>query len=146
MKTKFALFILCLGLLFSFNVSAQNKRTFSGTVLTQMFELVPNVTIEANTSNGKLNAQTDADGRFSLQVPDEPFSVRIYGKNIEPQTRIFSTEETIQDIQIKIKYIVPPVNENVTIQAELCPQSVFGAKHERTKRSQLKSKLQTNAM
>src|SRR5205085_10540403 len=79
---------------------------------------VPNVTIEVQTSQAKLNVQTDAEGRFSLQVPNESLSVKIFGKNIETQTRIFSSRDAIENVQIKITYIVPPVNENVTIQAE----------------------------
>src|SRR5215213_5356882 len=83
-----------------------------------MFELVPNASVEVQISDGKLNVQRDAEGRFQIQVPNEPLSVKISGKNIEPQTRIFSTQDTIQNVQIKIKYIVSPVNENVTIQAK----------------------------
>ena len=91
--------------------------------MTQQFEFVPNVTIEIQTSNGKFNVQTDAEGRFSLQVPNESLSVKISGKNIEQQTRIFSGAESIENVQIKITYTVPPINENVTIQAEsLSPQ------------------------
>jgi outer membrane receptor protein involved in Fe transport len=122
MKTNFAfktsIFIgLLLIFLFGFTVFGQNTRSFSGTVLTQRFELVPGVTIEVETSNGKLNVQTDAEGRFSLTVPDESFSVKISGKNIEPQTRFFAKQDGIENIQIKINYIVPPVNENVTIES-----------------------------
>lgn len=121
MKTIFAfrhIAFFGLFLLLTFCVFGQNTRTFSGTVQTQMFELVPNVTIEIQTSDGTLNVQTDAEGRFSIQVPNEPLSVKIYGKNIEPQTRIFSAQESFEDVQIKIAYIVPRVSENVTIQAE----------------------------
>jgi outer membrane receptor protein involved in Fe transport len=118
MKSNFALFGALLILLFSSFASAQNTRTFSGTVLTQMFELVPNAGVEVQTSNGKINVQTDAEGRFSLQVPDESFSVKIFGKNIEPQSRIFSTTDAWENVQIKINYTLPPINENVTIQAE----------------------------
>jgi outer membrane receptor protein involved in Fe transport len=118
MKAKFGVSALCLILLFISGGLAQNTRTFSGTILTQMFEFVPNVSIEVQTSDGIINVVTDAEGRFLTQVPNEPLAVKISGKNIEPQTRIFSAQETIENIQIKIKYIVPPVSENVTIQAE----------------------------
>ena len=128
MRKKFAfrnsgLIVLFLVFLFDVNSLAQTTRTFSGTVITQQFQLVPDVTVEVQTSDGKLNVQTDAEGRFSLQVPSEPLSVKISGKNIEPQTRIFSAQDALENVQIKITYIVPPVNENVTIQAEsLTPQ------------------------
>ena len=115
---SFGLIALFLIFLFNFTALAQNSRTFSGTVLTQMFEVVPNVTLEIQTSDKKLTVITDGEGRFSLLVPNESLSVKISGKNIEPQTRIFSTQDTLEDVQIKIAYIVPPVNENVTIQAD----------------------------
>lgn len=111
-------FVLFVMFLFSFNAFAQNPRTFSGTVLTQMFEVVPNVTLEIQTSDKKLTVTTDGEGRFSLLVPNEPLSVKISGKNIEPQTRIFSGADAIENVQIKIAYVVPPINENVTIESD----------------------------
>jgi len=98
--------------------TSNNTRTFSGTIVTQQFELVPNVSIEVETSDGKLNAASDAEGNFSLKVPDEPLSVRFFGKNFNPVTRIFAPAETITGLQIKISYLVSPVNESVTIRAE----------------------------
>lgn len=123
MNTKFetrcfAFFAIFLILQFNSGVSAQNTRTFSGTVLTQMFELVPNASVEVRTSNGKINIQTDAGGRFFVVVPNEPLSVNITGKNIEPQTRIFAPQDTWENVQIKIAYTVPPVSENVTIETD----------------------------
>lgn len=102
----------------NFHALAQTTRTFSGTVQTQMFELVPNATIEIKTSDGTKTVQTDAEGRFSIEVPNEAISVKITGKNIEPQTRILSAQDEWENVLIKIAYVVPPIAENVTIQAE----------------------------
>ena len=99
------------------NVSAQNMRTFSGRVLTQQFELIPAVTIEIKTSEGEITAKTDAEGAFSVQVPNESLSVKFYGNNIEPLTRIFSVTDTLIRLQIKANFVVRPINENVTIEA-----------------------------
>ncbi|HEY0459759.1 MAG TPA: TonB-dependent receptor [Pyrinomonadaceae bacterium] len=118
MKINVALCGLFLLLLFNSGGWAQTTRTFSGTVLTQQFELVPNASIEIQTSDGKINVMTDAEGRFSVPVPNEPLAVKIFGKNIEAQTRIFAPADTLENVQIKITYIVPPINENVSIQAE----------------------------
>ncbi len=112
-------FLILFITLFSSNIHAQNtgnSRTFSGTIITQQFELVPNVTIEINTSDGKLTTVSDAEGAFSLLVPNEPLSVKFFGKNIEPQTRIFAPTDKIEDVQIKIAYVVPPVSATVTIE------------------------------
>lgn len=110
------LLLLSAIVLLSFQVSlAQNTRTFSGTILTQQFELVPNVTIEVETSRGKQTVISDAEGNFSIQIPAESFTARFSGNNISAQTRIFSASEKIENVQIKINYVVSPVNESVTI-------------------------------
>ncbi len=108
-----------LGVLFNSAVFAQTlNRTFSGTVVTQQFELVPNVSIDVQTSDGKLQTVTDAEGNFSLKVPSEPLSVKFFGKNINSVTRIFAVTDTLIGLQIKISYIVSSVNESVTIEAD----------------------------
>lgn len=94
----------------------EKGRTFSGVIVTQQFELAPGVSIEVETSSGKLNAVTDAEGSFSLVVPRESLSIRIAGKNIEPQTRIFAPDDKLENLQIKINYTIAPVNETVVIE------------------------------
>ncbi len=102
---------------FTANVCAQNTRTFSGTVVTQQFELIPDVSIEIETSAGKITATTDAEGAFSVQVPNESLSVKFSGNNIAPVTRIFAVTDTLIRLQIKANFVVRPINENVTIEA-----------------------------
>ena len=116
MKTKFFIAAL-LSLIFASNVLAQNTRTFSCTVTTQQFELIPNVSIEIETSSGKINAKTDAEGAFSFQTPNESISVKFFGNNIAPITRIFAATDTLVNLQIKTSFVVRPINENVTIEA-----------------------------
>lgn len=115
MKIK-VLFVLLI--LLSFNAFAQNTRTLSGTIVTAQFELVPNVTVEVKTSSGTLTAVSDAEGNFSLQVPLDTFSVKFSGNNIEPITQNFAATDKTEKLQIKIKYIVPPITETVTIQGD----------------------------
>ncbi len=111
--------IFLLGVLFNSVVFAQNlNRTFSGTIITQQFELVPNVSIEVQTSGGKLTTVTDGEGNFSLKVPSESLSVKVFGKNVTPVTRIFAVTDTLVNLQIKVSYLVSAVNESVTIQAD----------------------------
>ena len=112
-KILFALLVLL-----SFNAFAQTTRTLSGTIVTAQFELVPNITVEVQTSNGILTAVSDGEGRFSLQVPVDALSVKFSGNNIEPVTRIFTPTEKIENLQIKINYVVPPINETVTIRGD----------------------------
>lgn len=110
------LLVLCV--LFQFSAFGQNTRTLSGTIVTAQFELVPNVTVEVQTASGNLTAVSDGEGKFSLQVPADALSVKFSGNNIEPVTRIFAPNEKIDNLQIKITYVVPPLNETVTIQGD----------------------------
>ena len=117
-KILFSSFLI-IGLVSNFHIFAQTQmRTLSGAVLTQQFELVPNVAIEVETSEGKLTAVTDAEGAFSLQVPNESVSVKFSGGNIQPVTRIFASTDKVENLQIKTTYVVAPINEKVTIEAE----------------------------
>lgn len=94
------------------------SRNFSGSVVSQQFEFVPNITIEVETSEGKRTVITDSEGRFSIEVPNEPISVRISGKNIETQTRFFAATDPVEGIQLKISFVLPKVAENVVIVAD----------------------------
>ncbi|MDQ3320927.1 MAG: TonB-dependent receptor [Acidobacteriota bacterium] len=117
-KSFIKLFFL-IGVLFNSVVFAQTAdREFSGTVVTPQFELVPNVSIEVETGDGKLQTATDEEGKFSVKVPNEAISVRFFGKNLNGATQIFAPGDQIENVQIKISYIVPPINESVVIQAE----------------------------
>ena len=110
--------LMLIGIFCNIGVFAQdsNTRIFSGVIVTQQFELAPNVSIEVKTSDGKLSTVSGADGSFSLQVPSEPLSVKFSGNNIIPITRIFAVSDTIGNLQIKVNYTVAPVNESVTIE------------------------------
>ena len=110
----FALFLFC-----GFDVTAQNSRVLSGTVVTPQFELVPNITIEVETSGGKLTAVTDADGAFTLSVPSSPISVKVSGRNIVPIDVNFAAADRLENVQWKVTYIIPPISENVTIEDDV---------------------------
>ncbi len=96
---------------------AQTKRMLSGVVVTPQFELVPNVTVEVQAWKDKFTTISDGEGNFSIEVPAESLTVKFLGKNISPVTRTFSTSDTVTGLQIKISYIISPVNESVTIRA-----------------------------
>ncbi len=125
LRVLFQTFVVLL-LVSALNIFAQNTRTFSGTVTTPQFELVPNVNIEIETSSGKITAATDAEGAFSVQVPNESISVKFSGNNIAPVTRIFAVTDTLVQLQIKTSFVVRPINENVTIEANtITPEVEF---------------------
>lgn len=105
---------------------SQSTRILSGVVVTPQFELVPNVELEIRTTVGALSATTDGEGRFSTSIPADAISVTFSGKNIAPATLSFSAIENTKDLQVKVTYVVPPLTENVTIQADtLTPDVEF---------------------
>ena len=120
--------ILILGVLLSLPIRsiAQEKTIFSGTVVTPQFQLVPGATVEVTTSAATLTTTTDAEGRFSIEVPSGEVTATFSGKNLEPVTRTFKAGEKLADVQVRITYVVPPLTETVTIQADsLTPQIEF---------------------
>ncbi len=121
---KTSLFGFILAALFCPVAVAQTSRNFSGTLVTPQFELVPGVRIEIQSSRGKLIAVSDEQGHFSIDVPDENFSVEFSGKNLSPVSRTFSVGDTISALQIRITYIIAPFNESVTIRADPLPPEI----------------------
>ena len=98
----------------------------SGVVVTPQFELVPNVSVKVTGANGTAATVTDGEGRFSIIVSNEALTVTFSGKNIPAVNRVFFPTDRTNDIQVGIKYLVPPLTESVTIQAEsLTPQLEF---------------------
>jgi hypothetical protein len=124
-RFSFSLILIFLSLFSVFaqeNQTASQTRLLSGTIVTQQFESVPNVSIEVRTADGKLNTVSDAEGNFRLAVPRESLSVAFSGKNLETATRIFAADEKTENLQIKIAYTIAPVHESVVIEdATLAP-------------------------
>ena len=122
LKIAFCLAAILLSCLSAAAQRESKTRVLSGVTLTQQFELVPNVSLEVNTSDKKTNVTTDAEGNFRLEIPRESISVRFSGKSIETATRIFAADENTENLQIKINYKVAPVHESVVIEdATLAP-------------------------
>ena len=115
MKTNFlvqSLRILFISLSLTICVSAQNRVTISGTIITVNNKIVPNVTVIAETSNGKLTVISNKEGKFSLNLPNVS-SIRFEGKNISPFEKTFSANEKTTDLRIEIRFIIAPVHEEL---------------------------------
>ncbi len=98
--------------------SSGDTRTLSGVILSDKDELVPNVTVTARTaSGGERTTKSTANGSFSLAVPKETVTVRFFGNNIALQSRTVSATETADNLQIKVEFVVAPVNESIVIVA-----------------------------
>lgn len=95
-----------------------DMRTLSGVILSEKDELVPNVTVTARAASGEeRTTKSNANGSFSLAVPKETVTVRFFGNNIALQTRTIGATESADNLQIKIEFVVAPVNESIVIVA-----------------------------
>jgi hypothetical protein len=110
---------LCLGLIFTETAVTQtaSPRVLSGTVTTDDNELVPNVTITVESTSGVEHITTDANGRFRLLIAREPANVSITGKYLAFETKAFSANEAIDNLQLRVTYTIPPVQESMVISA-----------------------------
>ncbi|MEJ7622860.1 MAG: TonB-dependent receptor [Pyrinomonadaceae bacterium] len=105
---------------------SQNTRLVSGGVITTQFEIVSGITVNIRAGSATLTTVTNAEGRFSAAVPLGDIEITISGRNILPFSRSFATAESVENIQLKIVYSVPPIAENVTIQVDtLTPDIEF---------------------
>ncbi|MGQ0542449.1 MAG: TonB-dependent receptor [Blastocatellia bacterium] len=117
-KLVFVLVVLIFLASMSTIANAQGTRLLSGVVVSSQFELVPNLVFEVETAEGKKTVATDAEGAFSVEVPNGTVTVRFFGKNIAPFERAFSSADKTNDLQLKISYVAPPVTASVTIEAD----------------------------
>ncbi|HKS41898.1 MAG TPA: TonB-dependent receptor, partial [Blastocatellia bacterium] len=96
---------------------AHPARTLSGVILTDKNEAVAGASIVVRSSSGEVKAVSDANGEFSITVPDEPLTVRVEGKNLEATEKLIAATDSTEHLQLKVKYIIPPVHESIVIQA-----------------------------
>ncbi|HSE98836.1 MAG TPA: carboxypeptidase-like regulatory domain-containing protein, partial [Blastocatellia bacterium] len=94
-----------------------STRTLSGTVITRKNESVKGVTVVAVSSKDRRTAVTDSDGRFALEVPREPITVRVEGKYIVSSERSISLEDRAEDIEVEVDFVIPRVHESMVIVA-----------------------------
>jgi hypothetical protein len=99
-------------------VFSQSTRRVSGVVVSAQNEFVANLPIEIETPNGLINSQTDAEGAFSVAVPDGPITIRITAKNVAYFERVLSASDRTENLQLRITYLIPPISETVTITSD----------------------------
>ena len=97
-------------------IAAQsNSRVFSGVVVTSQNELATGVKITVLCAGHQTNAVTDAEGRFSLIIPEGAVLVSLSGENISSSAKQFAANETTENLRLLIDYVVPPIHEHVII-------------------------------
>jgi TonB dependent receptor-like, beta-barrel/TonB-dependent Receptor Plug Domain len=93
-------------------------RTVSGVVVTDQDESVQGATIIVDYISGIEKIVSDAEGKFKLVVPDGPLTLTVEGKNLQGAQKSFGPGEATVNLQLRVRYVVPPVHESVVIQAE----------------------------
>src|SRR5262249_18990924 len=96
---------------------AQENRTISGTVISSKNETIEGVTIRALSSMGELKTESDSAGKFQIGVPNGPITLIIEGKNIVAQQRSIGANESVEALEIKVEFVIPPIHESVVIEA-----------------------------
>ena len=92
-------------------------RTLSGTILTQQNERMAGVSILVRSASGEQRAESDAQGNFRLDVPAETLSLRFFGKKLALVSKTLNADERSENLEIRVAYVVTPVNESVVIEA-----------------------------
>src|SRR5438128_1932471 len=100
------------------HAEAQTTRRLSGVVITDRDEAVAGATIIARYELGEQRAVSDVAGRFSLAVPNVPLTLIVEGKNLQGAQQEIAAGDAALSVQLKVRYVVPPVHESVVIQAE----------------------------
>ena len=88
-------------------------------IITQKNEAVGGVSITAVTSSGELKTVSDEDGTFQLTVPKGPIKLRIGGMYIAPQEREITARDSVQNLDIVVSFLIPPIHESLVITAHV---------------------------
>ncbi len=121
---KFVAVAALLYLILSFQSFAQvspPQRIISGTVVTNLGEVVPNVAIKV--AGGSVSEQTvisNAEGDFQTTITAgaaDEFTLSISGKNIKPLTFAYKKTDDTTRLRIEISYLLPPIHEELVINA-----------------------------
>jgi outer membrane receptor protein involved in Fe transport len=108
---------ICLALFVATMSHAQFWMTVSGTILDEKDQAIPDATIVAGYKRGEVKATSDREGRFALQIPNEPTSLRISGKFIADQSLVLDPTVAGSNLKIHVHYTIPQIHENLVITA-----------------------------
>jgi outer membrane receptor protein involved in Fe transport len=113
---------LFLGLLASSSLG--QTKTLSGIVVTPQNELIPNASISASTSEGKIETKTDAEGNFTISIPDEALIITVSGKNLTAKSFPLTKIDLKSNISLVVSYTIDPINEEIVINTKTLEPSI----------------------
>ncbi len=118
--TRLCLLFLTAAILLDWNLAhvfADDTRVLSGVITTDKNEPVEGVTITVISPSGQEKVVSDKGGAFRATVPGGPLTLRIEGKYISPQERSVGPNDSIDDLKIRVSFVVPPIHNNLVIVA-----------------------------
>jgi hypothetical protein len=120
-KIFLVFFIVLFSLCEAFGQS-NSTRILTGIVVTQTNQLAANVKIKIKTPESETTS--DSEGNFKTRVADGDLSITIEDKNIAPFELTINSNESSENLVLRITYKVAPVQENVTIIGQSVEPSV----------------------
>lgn len=88
----------------------------SGVTITNRNEAVMNVQVTATWNDGQSMAVSDADGRFTIRLPERQVRIHIAGENIAPQEFVLDPPFA-NELAITVGFRIPPIHQNLVITA-----------------------------
>jgi outer membrane receptor protein involved in Fe transport len=105
-------------------IAQTGGRTLSGVVVSNKREAVEGARIIVRHGAGEQQAVSDAEGKFSLRLPEGTLTLRVEGKYIVPSERQIGPGEKTDNLEIEVEFIIPPVHESVQIMASPLDPSI----------------------
>jgi TonB-dependent Receptor Plug Domain len=97
--------------------TAGPTRPVSGVVMTEQGEVVPKVTVTAESSGGTVQTVTDSDGNFHMRAPLSALRLKVSVKYVVAQEKTLGVSEISEGLVLSIRYTIPIVHENLIISA-----------------------------
>lgn len=112
---RFAVISVCASLAISQVAFAHGSRTVSGVVETPTGDVVAGVRVVLSARSEVSTVTTAADGTFSSSMPMGAVTIEVVGDEVSLNKRTIGPDETSTGLRIRVTYLVPPVQESVTI-------------------------------
>ena len=94
---------------------AHGPRRVSGSVETAGGDVVAGATVRLISGGTSTTVTTGPDGTFSAMSASDDVVIEVTGENLSGMRRTLGHDEAATDLRLVIGYVVPPVQESVTI-------------------------------
>jgi hypothetical protein len=78
-------------------------------------ESVAGVNLIVRSSSAEQRAVSDAEGKFSLEVPAGTLTLRVEGASINPVERVINPTDASDNLKINVEFVVAQIHEAVVI-------------------------------